>query len=69
MKTNFPVITVPACHFNHLQKVCEASSGPRPCIYGMRKMYWGMDAPIIKCCNYAFKVSREVYYGYKIYRK
>lgn len=69
MKTACPVITVPAGHFEHLKKVCQASAGPRPCIYGMRKMYWGMDAPIIKCCNYAFLVRREIYDSYKIYAR
>lgn len=66
-RTNCPVITVPATHFAHLQNICSASSGPSPCIYGLRKLYWGVDAPIIKCRNYAFKVRREIYESYKMY--
>lgn len=40
-RTNYPVLTVPAAHFNHLQKICKGSTGPKPSIYGMRKLYWG----------------------------
>lgn len=68
-RTNYPVLTVPAAHFNHLQEICKGSTGPKPSIYGMRKLYWGADAPIIKCCNHAFLVDREVYHGYKIYAR
>lgn len=37
---------------------CEASSGKNGNLVGMRKKFWG-DAPVIRCCGYLFKVTRE----------
>lgn len=64
-RTHHPVIRVPSIYFVHLQTHCRASAGPRPNITGMRQKYWGIEAPIIMCCNYAFLVSEEVYHGFE----
>ena len=37
-----------------LRRCCRASAGPRPSISGMRKLYWGKDAHIVKCGQYAY---------------
>ena len=37
------------------------SAGPRANITGMRKLYWGKDAYIVKCGQYIYKVDKETY--------
>ena len=37
------------------------SAGPNPNIKGMRKLYWGDDACIIKCGSYAYKVPPNIF--------
>ncbi len=37
------------------------SSGPRPNITGMKKLYWGKDAFCLKVGVYVYKVTKEVY--------
>lgn len=39
------------------EHVCKACAGPRPCISGMRKHYWGKDAHIVKCGQYAYVID------------
>lgn len=40
------------------------NAGPNPCIAGMRKLYWGKDAWLIRCGQYVYKVPREVWFSY-----
>lgn len=37
------------------------SAGPRPNITGMRNLYWGVDAPLIRVGVYVYKVPLKVY--------
>lgn len=38
------------------------NAGPHPNITGMRRLYWGKDAFIIKCGVYAYNVPQEIFY-------
>lgn len=40
------------------------NAGPNPNITGMRKLYWGDDAYIIKCGCYAYKVDYKTFYRF-----
>ena len=42
-----------------LEKKCLASAGPRPCIRGMRKVYWGDYALLVKAGAYLYLLKRE----------
>lgn len=35
------------------------NAGPNPNIQGMRNLYWGKDALVIKCGAYAYNISRD----------
>ena len=37
------------------------NAGPNPNIAGMRKLYWGKDAFVIRCGAYAYNVPYEVF--------
>ena len=37
------------------------SAGPHANVAGMRKLYWGKDAYIIKCGQYIYKVTYETF--------
>lgn len=37
------------------------SAGPRGNITGMRKLYWGKEAYIVKQGNYIYKVSQNLF--------
>ena len=37
------------------------SAGPRPSITGMKKLYWGEDAPCVRHGAYVYKVDKETY--------
>ena len=37
------------------------NAGPYPNITGMRKLYWGADALVIRCGAYAYNVPYEVF--------
>lgn len=37
------------------------SAGPNPNIKGMRALYWGRDAHILKCGAYAYKVDSRTF--------
>lgn len=39
------------------------NAGPRPNIAGMRRLYWGNGAYIIKCGQYAYNVPSEIFYS------
>lgn len=47
----------------HNQRILEQypNAGPRPNIKGMRKLYWGDDALLIRCGAYVYKVPYEVF--------
>ena len=40
-------------------------AGPNPSIKGMRNLYWGKDAYIIKSGRYAYKVPQDVFLSLK----
>ena len=40
-----------------LDRNCIASAGPRPCVSGMRKQFWGNKALIVMCGQYAYLMS------------
>lgn len=48
----------------HNQRILEAypNAGPHPNITGMRRLYWGKEAFIIKCGAYAYKVPQNIFY-------
>lgn len=48
-------------NYNRLNLWRFPSAGPNPSIKGMRKLYWGDDAYIMKCGNYAYKVDHETF--------
>ena len=37
------------------------SAGPNPSITGMKKLYWGIDAYVVKSGSYIYKVSSDLY--------
>lgn len=37
------------------------SAGSYPSISGMKKLYWGRDALVVKCGVYIYKVPADVY--------
>ena len=37
------------------------SAGPNPSISGMKKLYWGRDALVVKSGVYIYKVPADVY--------
>jgi hypothetical protein len=37
------------------------NAGPYPSISGMKKLYWGKNAYVIKCGTYAYKVDEKTY--------
>lgn len=37
------------------------NAGPNPSISGMKNLYWGEDALCIKCGQYVYKVTQEIY--------
>ena len=40
---------------------CLGSSGYHGNLAGMRKLYWGSSAPVIRCAGYLFRVSPEIF--------
>lgn len=42
-----------------LDKMCQASAGPYPCITGMRNLYWGRDALIVKYGVYIYYFGKD----------
>lgn len=43
-----------------LERDCVGSAGTYPSITGMRKLYWGKDALVIKCGAYAYYMGKDV---------
>ena len=42
-----------------LEKNCQASAGPYPCISGMRNLYWGKEALIVKAGAYIYLMTTK----------
>ena len=42
-----------------LERACQASTGPNPNITGMRNLYWGRDALIVKCGAYIYYFGKD----------
>lgn len=42
-----------------LGRDCIGSAGPYPSISGMRKLYWGRDALIVKAGAYAYYMGKD----------
>lgn len=49
-------------NYNRLRLYNFPSSGPNANITGMRNLYWGKDAYILKCGSYIYKVDRNTFY-------
>lgn len=47
--------------FHYLVEHSIASSGHGGSLAGMRKMFWGRDALVVRCWGYLFLVSDEVF--------
>ena len=43
------------------------SAGPHPSITGMKKLYWGIDAYVVKSGSYIYKVSGDLYRRISVY--
>lgn len=62
-----PYLYIPVAVKNKYQTNYELNlsnypnAGPNPCIAGMRNLYWGKDAYVIKSGKYAYKVSQEIF--------
>lgn len=48
-------------NYNRLRLYNFPSAGPHPNIKGMRALYWGRDAYILKCGAYAYKVNYNTF--------
>lgn len=59
MKTKYTSIK----NYNTLKLYNFPSAGPRPNITGMRRCYWGRNAYIIMCGQYAYKVDFNTFYS------
>ena len=46
---------------HYLGDHCHGSSGYGGNLEGMRKLYWGKEAYVIRCCGYLFRVDRETF--------
>ena len=42
-----------------LERDCIGSAGPYPSIRGMRMLYWGRDALVVKSGAYAYYMGRD----------
>ena len=42
-----------------LEEHCEASAGPHPNICGMRNLYWGRAALVVKAGAYLYLITRR----------
>ena len=62
MTTKYPAIyvTKEQAKLMHLNLDQYPNAGPHPNITGMRR-WWGNDARIIRCGNYAYHVPADVY--------
>jgi len=61
MKRSIRTITAGKEWFRYLSENCTGSSGYGGNLYGMRKLYWGVDAFVVKCSGYLFRVPETVF--------
>ena len=54
----------PKTAFDYLCKFSYASAGPNGNLTGMRKLYWGKNALVVRCCGYLFNVPPFVFDRY-----
>jgi len=54
-------VTVDKAWFHYLSENCIGSTGYGGNIAGMRKLWWGKNALVVRCCGYLFNVSVGVY--------
>ena len=47
--------------FPYLQEHCSGSTGKGGSLIGMRRLYWGKDAYVVRCCEHLFRVSEDVF--------
>lgn len=47
--------------FRFLSEHCTGSSGKGGNLTGMRNLYWGRDAFVIRCCGYLFCVPEAIF--------
>ena len=47
--------------FSFLCDNCQGSSGHGGNLAGMRRLYWGREALVIRCAGFLFRVSPEVF--------
>ena len=47
--------------FHYLSDHCNGSSGKGGNLIGMRNLYWGKDAFVIRCDGYLFRVSEKTF--------
>lgn len=52
---------IPVRNYNELNLFQFPSTGRNGNIQGMRKLFWGDDAYVIKCGAYAYKVDAETF--------
>lgn len=52
---------VPSTEHNHNILSKFPNAGPHPNIAGMRNLYWGKDALLIKCGSYVYKVDYKTF--------
>ena len=55
-------IRVPIRYQEMLEKNCLSSAGPNASVSGMKKKFWGKDAYVVLCGQYAYNVSSGTYY-------
>lgn len=56
--------SAPKTAFDYLRKYSLASAGPNANLTGMRNLYWGKDALVVRCCGYLFLVPPFVFDRY-----
>ena len=56
-----PVLVLPVRFDKYLGSLDVPSTGPDGNAEGMKRLYWGLDAYVVKCDHYLYKVSKEVY--------
>ena len=56
--------SAPKSAFDYLCENCYASSGHGGNLTGMRKLFWGKDAFVVRCCGYLFNVPEHVFNRY-----
>lgn len=58
--------SAPKSAFDYLCDHCYGSSGYGGNLAGMRKLYWGKDAYVVRCRGYLFRVSYNTFARYNL---